>query len=120
MAVRAVVKLAKDHGALVARQILQAIADAGILPIKAVHIRAAEVLMRDKEYAAHRISLKDLTDVIARCADTEDFESRTLAAAMNVPQYKALTMYWFRRRSRTPIPRKPEAKPQPAPSEWIG
>jgi hypothetical protein len=24
------------------------------------------------------------------------------------------------RRSRTPIPRKPEAKPQPAPSEWIG
>jgi hypothetical protein len=49
MAVNAIVNLAKKHGALPARQILQAIAEAEVAPIKALHIRAAELLMRDKE-----------------------------------------------------------------------
>ena len=100
MAVNAIVQMAKRRGALVARQILEAIADGGVAPIKVMHIRAAESLMRDKGYAHDRLTYADLTATVAKCRHDEDIQVKTLAAAMKVPAYQALATHWSKFRSR--------------------
>jgi hypothetical protein len=104
MAINAIVALAKKHGAMVARQILEAIADAGVEPILARHIRAAELLMRDGAYAKDRMSYTDLTATIARHKRVEEFEAKTLAAATRDPLYAALALFWHRMRVKAKVP----------------
>jgi hypothetical protein len=100
MAASAITQLARRQGAMVARQILEAIADAGVTPVLARHLRAAELLMRDPSYAKDRFSFQDLTATIAKCLPTEEWEAKQLAEAMAVPLYKAQAALWHRNRAR--------------------
>lgn len=103
MAVTVIVALAKKHGAMVARQILECLADANLAPIKALHIRAAELLLRDEAYANDRIQLDQLTFTIVKEREAE-YIAGQIAAAKGVPLFKALAIHWNKWRAR---PKKP-------------
>lgn len=122
LAVTAVVSLAKRQGAMVARQIIEAVADAGVEPIKAIHLRAAELVMRDHSYASDRMSYPELTATIAHHRNREDFETSRLAAAMDVAAYKALATLWSKGRIRVAKEAKPAIKPPAKQLQegWIG
>ena len=84
MAVAAIVALAKRHGAMVARQIVEAVSNAGVTPVMARQLRAAEILMRNKRYAGE-FTYEQLTATIARCRGDEEIQAQSLAAATYPP-----------------------------------
>jgi hypothetical protein len=99
MAVAAIGALVNRRGAMGARQLLDILSAAKLVPVAAVHIKAAEALMKDPEYAG-QISDDDLTTVIIATRDTAEKEARVFAAAHNVPIWRALAIIWFKGRPR--------------------
>jgi hypothetical protein len=105
MAVSAVTALAKKHGAMKARRLIEALALANLAPIKAVHIRAAELLMFDKGYEPNRMDFEQLTATIVKEREAE-FIAGQLAIAQRVPLYKALATHlnkWAARPKKAPL-----------------
>jgi hypothetical protein len=99
MAVGAITGLVNRRGVQFARQILQALADANCAPIGAVQIRAAEMLLRDPEYAG-QVELADLTTIIVQMRGTDEREAKVFAAAHNISFFRALAITWFKGRPR--------------------
>jgi hypothetical protein len=92
MAVSALKSLARRRGAMVARQILEAVADSGISPIGIIHLRAAEILVRELDDA---LTLPELIAVLrARPIMDVEFEARRLAKDQTIPLYQALAKIW--------------------------
>jgi hypothetical protein len=99
MAVAAITALVNRRGALLARQIVEVLSKANCAPITAGQIKAAEMLIKDVEYAG-QVSLEDLTTTIISTRDTAEQEAKVFAAAHDVPAWKALGITWFKARPR--------------------
>lgn len=101
MATSAIKALARKRGAMVARQILEAVADSDLTPIGAIHLRAAEILVRDLEEA---LTLPELTAAIrARPILDVEHEARRLAKDQAIPVYQALARFWHHEHFRATI-----------------
>lgn len=99
MAVACLGALVNRRGALVARQILEVLAQAGCAPITAGQIKAAEMLLKEPEYA-DQITTEELVATIVAVRDTAAIDAKVFAAAHDVPAWKALGIIWFRSRHR--------------------
>lgn len=79
-----------------ARQILEVVAKADLVPIKGEHIRAAEILMTDDEFR-HDVEPEALSEALA--GNEEDFgiEAKAFAKTHRMPVGRALASVWFRR-----------------------
>jgi hypothetical protein len=99
VAINALSQLIDKRGAMKARMVLEVLANAGLAPITANHIRAADLLMTDAEYA-------DLTREIETSGKVADHEAKVFSVAHNVPVWKALAITWFK---KTPKKRRAAA-----------
>lgn len=97
MAVKAIQAMAIRRGAKLARDILCAVADAGIAPIGMVHLLAAEHLIAGKEFAEPRLSLQGLVEMLQAVSVFDcEIAARKLAKEIKIPANKALAMIWHR------------------------
>lgn len=92
MATSAIKSMARRRGAMVARQILEAVADSDLTPIGINHLRAAEILVRDIEDA---LTLPELTAAIkAKPIFDVEHDAKRLAKDQAIPVYQALARLW--------------------------
>ena len=101
-AINAVRALTEKRGAQRARQILDALVQAGLAPILTHHIKAAEMLFSQADYAEQLEVIgdggaADLAQAIKALGDGADKEARVFAAAQCVPYWRALGVIWFRK-----------------------
>lgn len=92
-AVRAVVE---KRGRTAAQRILAICADAGLAPIKAEHVRAAEFLLTDDEFC-HDVEPEALAESMVRNGEEWLIEARAFAATHRMPVGRALASVWFRK-----------------------
>ena len=92
-AIRAVVD---KRGTTAAQRILAVCADAGLAPIKAEHIRAAEFLLTDDEFC-HDVEPEALAESMVRNGEEWLIEARAFSATHRMPVGRALASVWFRR-----------------------
>ncbi len=98
------------RGAERARDVLAALAAADLAPIAADHIRAAEALLCDGEYAAE-FTAERVTAAMCALSPALLAEARELAVAKSLPAWRALTDSLYR---RAPKPKPPQRAPLPA------
>jgi hypothetical protein len=96
VAINALRQLIDKRGAMKARMVLEALANADLAPITANHIRAADLLMTDPEYAGG-FEPADLTRAIETSGKTADHEAKIFSVAHKVPVWKALAITWFKK-----------------------
>lgn len=91
------------QGPIVARQILETLANAERGPLTAPQIKATELLLTNEEYR-DKITPEDLTEAIVDLLFTAEDEAKIFAAAHKVPLWRALAIIWFRKckKRRTP------------------
>jgi hypothetical protein len=94
MAVAALGVLVKRHGSD-AGQVLSILAEAGLAPIQANHIKAVELLLTDPEYS--QVELADITRSIITVGVDAENEAKLFAATHRIPVWKALAIVWFRK-----------------------
>lgn len=95
VAITAISALVKRHSVLKARQILEVVAKANLAPVKDAHIKAAELLMIDREFC-DQFEPADLTREIETAGLSAENEAKVFAATHKVPFWKALASVWFR------------------------
>lgn len=88
--------LIERHSAVGARRILEVLADGGLAPITGQHIKAAELLMTDKEFSL-RFEPEDLSKAIGELFLTAEDEAKAFAHMNRIPVWKALAVVWFRK-----------------------
>ncbi|WP_421590913.1 hypothetical protein [Shinella sp. M27] len=96
IAVKQIESLIARRGRIVARRILEVIADAERGPITATQIKAAEMLLTDREYA-DQIDPADLTSAIVDLLYTAEEEAKFYVISHKVTLWKALGVVWFRK-----------------------
>ena len=85
--------------------VLEVLANADLAPITANHIRAADLLMTDAEYA-DSFDPTDLTREIETSGKSADHEAKVFSVAHNVPVWKALAITWFKKTKKRRQPAK--------------
>ena len=93
--------LVNRRGAMRAREVLEALVKADLAPISAAHIRAGEVLCCDAEYAAE-FGPEQLTNAIRALGKSAVAEVTALAAAKNLPLWRAWASVLFKHRKIKP------------------
>lgn len=96
VAINALRQLIDRRGAMKARMILEVLSNAGLAPITANHVRAADLLMTDPEYA-DSFEPADLTKEIETAGATAEHEAKIFSVAHKVPVWKALAITWFKK-----------------------
>lgn len=96
IAVQAIRGLVTRRTSMGARVILEVLANAHLAPITALHIKAAEYLMSDKELS-QKFDPEELTKAIGDLYLTAEDESRVQAKTLRIPEWRALAMIWFRK-----------------------
>ncbi len=106
VAVKSIEALVAKRGPVVARQILEVLANAELGPLTAPQIKAIELLMTDAEYS-EKITPEDLTDAIVDLLSTAEEEAKLFAVTHKVQFWKALAITWFRKckKRRQPVVR---------------
>jgi len=102
MAVNAIRDLIERRGAMKARMILQALAQAGCAPVAAHEIKAAEHLFSHEDFAAELEPLAegggaDLALVVKALGDSAAKDAKMFAATHCVPYWKGLAATWFKK-----------------------
>lgn len=102
MAVNAIRDLIDRRGAMKARLILQALAEAGCAPVAAHEIKAAEHLFTNEDFAAELDPLaeggaSELANVVRSLGNTADKDAKMFAATHCVPYWKGLAAVWFKK-----------------------
>lgn len=87
--------LVSRRGAMGARVVLQALAEAHCAPVRADGIKAVDALLYDAEYKG-QVTPADITSAILHLGPQAEKEARLFAAAHNVPVWKGLTVVLFR------------------------
>ena len=108
----AVRRLVNKRGAMRAREVLQAMARADLAPITADHIRTAEALLTDPDYAED-FDAERVTAAMRGLGPKIMVEARELALAKRLPLWRALTAVLYRTHAPT---RKGRGKAVEAPS----
>ncbi len=96
IAVKQLETLIARRGRVVARQVLEVIANAERGPITGTHIKAVELLLTDPDYAG-QITAEDLTTAIVDLLYTAEDEAKLFAVTHKVQFWKALAITWFRK-----------------------
>lgn len=96
IAIAAIRGLVSRRTSMGARVILEVLANAHLAPITALHIKAAEYLMSDKD-TAQRFDPEDLTKAIGDLYLTAEDEARVQAKTLRIPEWRALSMIWYRK-----------------------
>lgn len=101
-AINAVRSLVDKHSAQKARQILEALVWAGLAPIAAHDVKAAEMLFTVADYVDQLEPIADgggtdVANAIMALGDGADKEARVFAAAQCVPYWRALGVTWFKK-----------------------
>jgi len=96
VAVKTIEALISKRGPVLARQVLEVIANADRGPITAPQIKAVEMLMTEREYA-DAIAFEDLTTAIVDLLYTAEEEAKLLAVTHKIQFWKALGITWFRK-----------------------
>lgn len=101
-AINAVRTLVDKRGAQKSRQILELLVAAGLGPISAHDVKAAEMLFTVADYAEQLEPIAeggaaDLAAAIKALGDGADKEARVFAAAQCVPYWRALGVTWFKK-----------------------
>ena len=109
IAVRAIEALIKRQGRENAAALLGTLSAAGLAPISAAAIKAAEFLMLGLD-EGDRVEAADLTLAIQAIGDQADREASLYAAEHDVPQWRGLASVWLRKTRR---PRKAKADGHP-------
>lgn len=99
VAVQAIGALINRRTALKARQALQVLAEADLSPINALHIKAAELLLFDKEYAGE-IEAEGITNALLALGSEAEQEAGVFAATHNIPKWRALAIVLFKKGRR--------------------
>ena len=90
------------RGAEKTTEILRALVAAGLMPVTAQHIRAAEALCCEPEYAAE-FGPEQLTAALVAVGFAALVEVRALAAAKGLPMWRAWTALLFKHRRARPV-----------------
>jgi hypothetical protein len=88
--------LVERHKPIVARQVLEVIANAEMGQITAPQIKAVELLLTDPEYS-DKFEHEDLTNAMVDLLYTADEEAKLFAVTHKVTFWKALAITWFRK-----------------------
>lgn len=101
-AVAAIRGLLANVGERRATQIMNVLATAQLAPIGATHIKAAELLFTDPDFAGRLDALDDqggadLAAAISELGDTAGREASVFAKAQCIPLWRALGIIWFRK-----------------------
>ena len=101
VAVKSLLVMANQLGALKARQTLQALVEAKAAPVSADLIKAATLLVSAPEYAGE-ITLEQISNAVRSLGARAETEARQLAAAKWMPHWRALAVVIFRSRRGGP------------------
>lgn len=96
IAVKSIEALIARHNPMIAREILEVIANAERGPITATQIKAAEMLMTEAEYR-DAVTPEDITSAIIDLLTTAEEEAKLLAVTHKIQFWKALGITWFRK-----------------------
>ena len=96
IAVSSLRSLVDKRGAFKARRILDVLAQADLAPITGMHIKAAELLMTDPEFA-DAVEPEALTESLRSFQAVIENEAEAFALAHRTPKAKALAVVWFRK-----------------------
>lgn len=96
VAVQSIEALVARRGPVLARQVLEVIANAERGPITAPQIKAVELLLSEPDYADH-INPEDLTVATVDLLYTAEDEAKLFAVTHKVPLWRALAVAWFRK-----------------------
>lgn len=96
VAVAAVQALIDKHGAMRARERLQALVAARFAPITAAHIKAIDMLLTDSEFA-DQITIDDLTTALTVHGNMVEIDAKRFAQTHRVPLWKATANVWFQK-----------------------
>jgi len=96
IAVKQIEGLIARRGRIMARQVLEIIADAERGLITATHIKAVEFLLTDSEFAGH-VSGEDITSAIIDLLYTAEEDAKRFAETHRMPHWKALANVWYRK-----------------------
>lgn len=99
VAVSTVRAMVNRRGAMKARIILQALAEAKCAPVSAAHVKAVEMLLHEDGYAGE-VEAADITTAIIAMGDEAEQEARVFSAAHKVPLWRALGVVLFKRSRR--------------------
>ncbi|WP_020187825.1 hypothetical protein [Methylopila sp. 73B] len=99
VAIGAIRTLIDKRGALRARQILGALADANLAPITSGAIKAADFIVHDAEMAPE-IDLPGLSAAIVAAGPTVEHETKITATTLCVPAWRAMAIVWFKARPK--------------------
>ncbi|CDZ50435.1 DUF6551 family protein [Neorhizobium galegae] len=94
IAVKTIEALIARRGPVLAREILEIIANADRGPITAPQIKAVEYLMTDANYAG-TFSPDDMTLAIVELLYTAEEEARLLSGSHKIPFWRALALTWY-------------------------
>jgi hypothetical protein len=101
VALNAIRRLVNRRGAMRARQILEALAKAGLAPISADHIRAAEALLCDPDLAGE-VDAERITTGMRAMAARGYAEAKTLAATKNLTLWRSMVAVILKSRRARP------------------
>lgn len=96
VAVSAIRSVVDKRGAMRSREMLQALARAGLAPIRGEHVRAAEILTTDDEFK-HEVDLDALSEALAGNEETIATEAKAFAKTHRMLAARAFASVWFRR-----------------------
>lgn len=103
IALAAIRKLIDKRGAMRAREVLQALAQAGLAPIAADMIKAADALLNEDEYRLE-FDLERVTATIKGLGSRAHAEAREIAVAKHLPMWRALVAVMFKHRTKRAKP----------------
>ncbi|WP_337183877.1 hypothetical protein [Shinella sp.] len=96
IAVKQIEGLIARRGRIMARRVLEIIADAERGLITATHIKAVEFLLTDSEFADN-VSGEDITSAIIDLLYTAEEDAKRFAETHRMPHWKALANVWYRK-----------------------
>lgn len=96
IAVKSIEALIGRHNPMVAREVLEVIANAERGPITSAQIKAVELLMTESEYR-DAITPEDLTAAIIDLLYTAEEEAKLFAVTHKIQFWRALGITWFRK-----------------------
>lgn len=96
VAIGSIKRLTERRGAMKARMVLEVLANAGIAPVKEIHIQAVDLLMTGAEYC-DAFEPADLTREIETAGKAAESEAKVFSVAHKLPVWKALAITWFRK-----------------------
>ena len=101
IAISAISALMKAQGVAKARELLKVLVSAGLGPIKAVHIKAVELLFSDPDYSDHLEPLPeggaDVAAAIRTTGEQAMKDAKVHATSLELPLWKGLGLVWFRK-----------------------